>query len=234
MDGTKVEAALQYNTGFSEFVYAFANCINTVDGGSHLTGFRTALTRALNDYARKQKFLKDDQSNLTGEDVREGLAAVISVKLVDPEFEGQTKAKLGNPEVRGQVESVVVEGLEYWLEEHPREAQRILNKCLTSQKAREAARKARDFVLRKNALDGGSLPGKLADCQISKSEGTELFIVEGDSAAGPAKQARDSKTQAILPIRGKIINVSSGYGFRDGRDCEISNRSQATVFFCRD
>lgn len=207
VDNTIVEAALQYNTGFSEFVYAFANCINTVDGGTHLTGFRTALTRALNDYARKQKFLKEDQSNLTGEDVREGLAAVISVKLVDPEFEGQTKAKLGTPEVKGQVEGVVAEGLEYWLEEHPREAQRILNKCLTSQKAREAARKARDLVLRKNALDGGSLPGKLADCQERDPSMSELFLVEGESAGGSAKMGRDRKFQAVLPLKGKILNV---------------------------
>ena len=207
VDSTIVEAALQYNTGYSEFIYAFANCINTADGGTHLTGFRTALTRALNDYARKQKFLKDDQPNLAGEDVREGLAAVISVKLVDPEFEGQTKGKLGNPEVKGQVETAVAEGLEYWLEEHPREARSIIDKCATSQKAREAARKARDTVLRKNALDGGSLPGKLADCQERDPALSELFLVEGESAGGSAKMGRDRQFQAILPLKGKILNV---------------------------
>ena len=207
VESTIVEAALQYNTGFSEFIYAFANCINTVDGGTHLTGFRTALTRALNDYARKQKFLREDQANLTGEDVREGLAAVISVKLVDPEFEGQTKGKLGNPEIRGQVETVVAKGLEYWLEEHPNEARRIIDKCLTSQKAREAARKARDMVLRKNALDGGSLPGKLTDCQERDPALSELFLVEGESAGGSAKMGRDRRFQAVLPLKGKILNV---------------------------
>ena len=207
VDNTLVETALQYNTGYSEFIYAFANCINTPDGGTHLTGFRTALTRALNDYAHKQKLLKDDQPNLAGEDVREGLAAVISVKLIDPEFEGQTKAKLGNPEVKGQVEAAVAEGLEYWLEEHPREARSIIDKCLTSQKARDAARKARDTVLRKNALDGGSLPGKLADCQERDPALSELFLVEGESAGGSAKMGRDRKFQAILPLKGKILNV---------------------------
>ncbi len=207
VDETTVEVALQYNTGFSEFTYSFANCINTVDGGSHLTGFRTALTRALNDYARKKKLVRDDQSNMTGEDVREGLAAVVSVKLMDPEFEGQTKGKLGNPEIKGQVESVVAEGLEYHLEEHPQEARRIIEKCLVSQKAREAARKARDMVLRKNAMDGGSLPGKLADCQEKDPALSEVFLVEGESAGGSAKMGRDRKFQAILPLKGKILNV---------------------------
>ena len=207
VEGTMVEVAVQYNTGFSELVYAFANCINTPDGGSHLTGFRTALTRALNEYARKKKFIRDDQPNMAGEDVREGLAAVISVKLTDPEFEGQTKSKLGNPEVKGHVETVTAEGLEYYLEEHPQEARRIIDKCLTSQKAREAARKARDMVLRKNAMDGGSLPGLLADCQERDPEKSELFLVEGPSAGGSAKMGRDRKFQAILPLKGKILNV---------------------------
>ena len=206
-EGTVVEAALQYNTGFSEFTYSFANCINTPDGGSHLTGFRTALTRALNDHARKNKFLREDQPNMAGEDVREGLAAVVSVKLMDPEFEGQTKSKLGNAEVKGQVETVVAEGLEYYLEEHPHEARRIIDKCLTSQKAREAARKARDMVLRKNAMDGGSLPGKLSDCQERDPALSEIFLVEGESAGGSAKMGRDRKFQAILPLKGKILNV---------------------------
>ncbi len=206
-DETMVEVALQYNTGFSELTYSFANCINTPDGGSHMTGFRTALTRALNEYSRKKKFVRDDQPNMAGEDVREGLAAVVSVKLVDPEFEGQTKAKLGNPEVKGQVEVVVVEGLEYYLEEHPQEARRIIDKCLTAQKAREAARKARDMVQRKNAMDGGSLPGKLADCQEKDPSLSELFLVEGESAGGSAKMGRDRRFQAILPLKGKILNV---------------------------
>ncbi|MCL0044195.1 DNA topoisomerase (ATP-hydrolyzing) subunit B [Dehalococcoidia bacterium] len=206
-EGTVVEVAMQYNTGFSELCYSFANCINTPDGGTHLTGFRTALTRAMNDYAKKAKILRDDQSNLAGEDVREGLAVVISVKLLDPEFEGQTKAKLGNAEIKGQVETIVAEGLEYYLEEHPQEARRILDKCLTSQKAREAARKARDMVLRKNAMGGSSLPGLLADCQERDPEKSELFLVEGPSAGGSAKMGRDKKSQAILPLKGKILNV---------------------------
>ena len=207
VDDIIVEVALQYNTGFSELVYSFANCINTPEGGTHLTGLRTALTRAVNDYAHKKGVIREDQPNLAGEDVREGLAAVISVKLLDPEFEGQTKAKLGNPEVRGPVEAIVAEGLEYYLDEHPQEARRILDKCLTAQKAREAARKARDMVLRKNAMDGGSLPGLLADCQERNPENSELFLVEGPSAGGSAKMGRDRAFQAILPLKGKILNV---------------------------
>ena len=207
VDSTMVEAAFQYNGGFSELTYSFANCINTVDGGTHLTGFRTALTRALNDYARKQKFLKDDQPNFSGEDVREGLTAVLSVKLMDPQFEGQTKGKLGNPEVKGYVDSVVAEALTYYLEEHPQEARRTIEKCLTSQRARDAARKARDMVLRKNAMDGGSLPGKLADCSEKDPALSELYLVEGESAGGSAKAGRDRRFQAILPLKGKILNV---------------------------
>ena len=207
IEGTMVETAIQYNAGFSETALSFANCINTHEGGSHLTGFRSALTRALNDYARKQKFLKDDQSNLSGEDVREGLTTVISVKLVEPQFEGQTKTKLGNPEVKGYVDSVVAEALTYYLEEHPQEARRTIEKCLTAQKAREAARKARDMVLRKNAMDGGSLPGKLADCSEKDPSVSELYLVEGESAGGSAKAGRDRRFQAILPLKGKILNV---------------------------
>ncbi|MBI4339899.1 MAG: DNA topoisomerase IV subunit B, partial [Chloroflexi bacterium] len=202
VEGTVIEAALQYNDSFSELTYAFANCIYTPDGGTHLTGFRSALTKALNDNLRKKKLVKEDAPNLAGEDVREGLCAVVSVKLVDPEFEGQTKAKLGNAEVKGQVESVVAEGLDYYLEEHPQDARRILEKCLTAQKAREAARKARDMVQRKNAMEGGSLPGKLADCQERDPARSELFLVEGESAGGSAKMGRDRRFQAILPLKG--------------------------------
>ena len=207
VESTTVEAAFQYNSGFSDQTYSFANCINTADGGTHLTGFRTALTRALNDYARKQKFLKDDQPNFSGEDVREGLTTVISVKLMDPQFEGQTKGKLGNAEVKGYVDSVVAEAITYYMEEHPQEAKRTIEKCLTAQKAREAARKARDMVLRKNAMDGGSLPGKLADCSEKNPALSELYLVEGESAGGSAKAGRDRRFQAILPLKGKILNV---------------------------
>ena len=207
VDDTIVEAALQYNDGYSESILSFANCINTEEGGTHLTGFRSALTRVINDYARKQKFLRDDQPNLTGEDVREGLTAVVSVKLTDPQFEGQTKTKLGNTEVKGIVESSVGEVLVQYLEEHPNEGKRIVEKCMTSQKAREAARKARDLVVRKNALDGSSLPGKLADCVERNPELSEVYIVEGESAGGSAKMGRDRRSQAILPLKGKILNV---------------------------
>ena len=205
--GTAIEVALQYNSGFSEAAFAFANCINTIDGGSHLTGFRSALTRVINDYARKQKMLKDDDPNLTGEDVREGLVAVVSVKLAEPQFEGQTKTRLGNPEVKGQVESVVTEELNIYLEEHPSEGRKIIDKCITSSRAREAARKARDLVVRKGLLDGTNLPGKLADCSDRDPENCELYLVEGVSAGGTAKMGRDRRFQAILPLRGKILNV---------------------------
>ena len=206
-NGTIVEAALQYNDSFTEFVYAFANCVNTEDGGTHLTGFRAALTRVMNDYARKQNLIKAGEPNLAGEDARDGLTAVISVKLTEPQFEGQTKNKLGTPEVRNQVEGVVAEGLQIYLEDHPQDARRIIDKCLTAQRAREAARKARDLIIRKNAMDGGSLPGKLADCSDKNPENCELYLVEGDSAGGTAKMGRDRMTQAILPLRGKILNV---------------------------
>ena len=207
VDSTIVEAALQYNDGFSESTFSFANCVNTVDGGTHLTGFRSALTRALNDYARKNKFLKEDESNLTGDDIREGLTAVISVKLTEPQFEGQTKARLGNPELKSLVESVVGEGLSLFLEEHPQDAKRIMEKCLTAAKAREAARKARDLVIRKGSLDTATLPGKLADCSEKEPAHCELYLVEGESAGGSAKQGRNRRFQAILPLRGKILNV---------------------------
>lgn len=207
LDSTIIEGALQYNDGFAETIFSFANCVNTADGGSHLTGFRSALTRVLNDYARKNKFIKEDEPNLTGDDVREGLTAVISVKLAEPQFEGQTKAKLGNAEVKSMVESAVSDGLALYLEEHPNEAKRIIDKCLTAAKAREAARKARDLIIRKSSLDTGTLPGKLADCSEKDPSLCELYLVEGDSAGGSAKQGRNRRFQAILPLRGKILNV---------------------------
>jgi DNA gyrase subunit B len=206
-NGTIVEVAIQYNDGLSELTFSFANCINTIDGGNHLTGFRSALTRVLNDYARKQKLLKDNDANLSGDDAREGLAAVVSVKLPEPQFEGQTKTRLGNAEVKGQVESLVGEELGRYLEEHPSEARRIIEKCILSAHAREAARKARDLVTRKGLLDGTMLPGKLADCSERDPRHCELYLVEGDSAGGSAKQGRDRRFQAILPLRGKILNV---------------------------
>ncbi len=221
---TAVEVALQYNDGFAESVFAFANNINTVDGGTHLTGFRSALTRSLNDYGRKVGLLKDADPNLTGEDVREGLTAIISVKLPEPQFEGQTKAKLGNAEVKVQVESVVNEGLARHLEENPSDGRRIIEKCLLSARAREAARKARDLVQRKSALDGLTLPGKLADCSDKDPDRCELFIVEGDSAGGSAKQGRDRRFQAILPIRGKLLNVE-----RARADKMLSNEEIRTI-----
>ncbi len=204
---TMVEVALQYNDTYTENVLAFANNINTVDGGTHVTGFRAALTSSLNDWARKAGVLKTSDANLSGDDVREGLTAVISVKLTDPQFEGQTKAKLGNAEVKGQVQTAVTDSLTQYLEENPGDGRRIIDKCLTASRAREAARKARDLVIRKGALDGLSLPGKLADCQERDPARSELFIVEGDSAGGSAKQGRDRRYQAILPLRGKVLNV---------------------------
>jgi DNA gyrase subunit B len=207
INGTMVEAAIQYTDGYAESVFAFANNINTVDGGTHLTGFRSALTRSLNDYARNKNLLKDKDTNFSGEDTRQGLTAVLSVKMTDPQFESQTKGKLGNAEVRGQVESVVSEALSEFLEKNTRDAKGIVQKCITSSRAREAARKARDLVIRKSALESMTLPGKLADCSERDASKTEIFIVEGDSAGGSAKQGRDRRFQAILPLRGKILNV---------------------------
>ena len=207
LNNTEVNIALQYTNGASETVYPFANCIHTVDGGTHLTGFRSALTRVLNDYARKQKLVKDEQGGFAGEDVREGLTAVISVKMVDPQFEGQTKGKLGNAEIRSVVETTFGEDFTIYLEDHPSDAKRIVERCVLSMKAREAARKAREMVIRKNALDSTSLPGKLADCAERDPSKSEMFIVEGASAGGSAKMGRDRRFQAILPLRGKILNV---------------------------
>jgi DNA gyrase subunit B len=206
VEKTLVEVALQYNDGYSETVFSFANGINTVDGGSHVTGFRAALTRTLNEYGRKTGQLKESDTNLTGDDVREGLTAAISVKLPEAQFEGQTKGKLNNADVRTQVENVVSDELARYLEETPGEGRKIIEKCINSARARDAARKARELVRRKDALDS-TLPGKLADCSERRSDRCELYLVEGDSAGGSAKQGRDRHFQAILPLRGKILNV---------------------------
>ena len=206
-DGIFVEIALQYVDDLQSREMSFANNINTPEGGMHLTGFRTALTRTLNDYARKNNVLKAEDDSLTGDDVHEGLTVVLSVKLREPQFEGQTKAKLGNPEARGAVETVFGQAFGDFLEEHPQDARGILEKVVLAMKARKAAKAARETVLRKGALDGLTLPGKLADCQTRDPEEAEIFLVEGDSAGGSAKQARDRRTQAILPLKGKILNV---------------------------
>jgi DNA gyrase subunit B len=207
VEGTQVEISLQYNDTFVENVLAFANTIHTIEGGSHLTGFRSALTNVLNRYARKAGILKEQDPNLSGEDVREGLTAVISVKVLDPQFEGQTKGKLGNAEVQGHVSTALTEGMTQYLEENPGDGRRIVEKSLTAARAREAARKARDLVQRKSLLESSTLPGKLADCSERDPAHCELYIVEGDSAGGTAKGGRDRRTQAILPLRGKILNV---------------------------
>jgi DNA gyrase subunit B len=206
-EDSTIEVALQYTDDYTETVFCFANAINTTDGGTHLSGFRSALTRTLNSYAKKVGMLKEQDANLTSEDVREGLTAIISVKLQEPQFEAQTKVKLSNPEIRSQTEVTVNEQLSAYMEENPADARRIVEKCITAARAREAARKARDLVMRKTALDGMTLPGKLADCQERDPEKSELYLVEGDSAGGTAKQGRDRVFQAILPLRGKILNV---------------------------
>ena len=202
-----VEVAMQYNTDYNESVFTFANNINTVEGGTHLQGFRSALARSINDYARKYKLLKDNDVNLSGDDVREGLTAIVSVKLVEPQFEGQTKTKLGNSYMKSLVDNVVGNGLGFYLEEHPQTARLIIEKCITASRAREAARRARDLTRKKTGLENISLPGKLADCNSNEPEKCEIFLVEGDSEGGSAKMGRNPEFQAILPLRGKILNV---------------------------
>ena len=225
---TAVEIAIQYTDSYSEVVLSFANNINTEEGGSHLSGFRSALTRTLNDYGRKNNIIKEKEENLSGEDVREGISAVISVKLTDPQFEGQTKAKLGNSETRGIVDSVLSEDLAIFLEENPKVGKQILDKALSARRAREAARKARDLTRKKNNLESMTLPGKLADCQNDDPKRNEIFLVEGNSAGGSAKDGRDSAYQAILPLRGKIMNVEKARLDRMLNSSEI--RAMITAF----
>ena len=227
-DDVVVDVALQYNDSYSETILSFVNNINTIDGGTHLSGFRTALTRTLNDYGRKAGILKENESNLTGEDVREGLTAVVSVKVLEPQFEGQTKGKLGNSEVKGITDTIVSDGLRVYLEEHPAEAKKIIEKATNASRAREAARKARELTRRKNALEVSSLPGKLADCSEKDTTMTEIYLVEGDSAGGTAKQGRDRRYQAILPLRGKILNVEKARLDKILANAEI--RSMITAF----
>ena len=202
-----IEIAIQYTTSYTESIYSFVNNINTIEGGTHLEGFRRALTKVFNDYAKSHNILKEKDGNLQGEDIREGITAVISVKVKEPQFEGQTKTKLGNSEVTGLVQSAMTEELSNFLEENPQVAKAILDKCISASRAREAARKARELVRRKNALEGSTLPGKLADCSEKDATLCEVYIVEGDSAGGSAKQGRDRKFQAILPLWGKMLNV---------------------------
>ena len=227
-DNVLVEVAMQHNDSYTENIYSFVNNINTPEGGTHLTGFRDALTKTFNDYGRKNKLLKDNEPALTGEDIREGLTAIISVKIEEPQFEGQTKQKLGNSEARGAVDSVVSEQLTYFLEQNPSVAKTIIEKSVLAQRARAAARKARDLTRRKTVLDGLSLPGKLADCSSKHPEECEIYIVEGDSAGGSAKDARNKITQAILPLRGKILNVEKARLDRIYGNAEI--KSMITAF----
>ena len=227
-DNVLVEVAMQHNDSYTENIYSFVNNINTPEGGTHLTGFRNALTKTFNDYGRKNKLLKDNEPALTGEDIREGLTAIISVKIEEPQFEGQTKQKLGNSEARGAVDSVVSEQLTYFLEQNPSVAKTIIEKSVLAQRARAAARKARDLTRRKTILDGLSLPGKLADCSSKHPEECEIYIVEGDSAGGSAKDARNKITQAILPLRGKILNVEKARLDRIYGNAEI--KSMITAF----
>src|SRR5213078_676874 len=223
IEGTQVEIALQYNETFVENVIPFANTIHTIEGGTHMTGFRSALTNVLNRYARKAGILKEQDPNLTGEDVREGLTAVVSVKVLEPQFEGQTKAKLGNAEVQGHVSLALTEGMTQYLEENPSEGRRIIEKSLTAARAREAARKARDLVQRKSLLESSTLPGKLADCSERDPAQSELYSVEGDSAGGTAKGGGDRRTQDILPLPGKILNLEKVFFFKQKTSYEIRN-----------
>ena len=226
----EVEVALQYTDRYNEFILSYANNINTTDGGTHMAGLKSALTRAINDYAKKSKILKDSDPALSGEDIREGITAIVSVKLAQPQFEGQTKAKLGNSDVRGFVETATNDNLTAYLEEHPQEAKIIIEKCIIASRAREAARKARDLTKRKNALDSTSLPGKLADCSEKDPVLSEIFLVEGDSAGGSAKQGRDRSRQAVLPLRGKILNVEKARLDKILNSEEIKN--MITAFGC--
>lgn len=229
-EGYEVEVALQYTDRYSELILSYANNINTTEGGFHLMGFKSAMTRTINDYARRNKFLKENDDSLQGEDVREGLTAIISVKLTNPQFEGQTKAKLGNSEVRGFVETNMNENLAFYLDEHPKEAKAIIDKCLRAQRAREAARKAREITRKSSVLETTSLPGKLADCSEKDPVLSEIFLVEGDSAGGSAKQGRDRNRQAVLPLRGKILNVEKARLDRILNSDEIKN--MITAFGC--
>lgn len=229
-DNMEMEVAMQYTDRYNELLLSYANNINTVEGGTHMAGFKSALTRVFNDYARKNKILKDNDDSLSGEDVREGLTGIVSVKLTQPQFEGQTKAKLGNSEVRGFVETSTSENLTAFLEEHPTEARIILDKCLRASRAREAARKARELTRRKSVLDSISLPGKLADCSEKDPAKSEIFLVEGDSAGGSAKQGRDRIRQAVLPLRGKILNVEKARLDKILNSDEIKN--MITAFGC--
>jgi DNA gyrase subunit B len=229
-EGSTVEIAMQYTDGYSENLFTFANNINTHEGGTHLVGFKSALTRVINDYGRKKGIIKEKDENLTGEDVREGLTAIISVKLEEPQFEGQTKTKLGNSEIRGIVESIASDMMQNYLEENPNQAKVIIEKCVRSAKAREAARKARELTRRKGVLDGLTLPGKLADCSERDPLKSEIYLVEGDSAGGSAKLGRDRATQAILPLRGKIMNVEKANFSRIFNSTEI--RAMITAFGC--
>lgn len=229
-ENCELEVAMQYTQSYSELVLGYANNINTTDGGTHIVGFKSALTRVFNDYGKKNKILKDSGDALTGEDVREGLTAIVSVKLEEPQFEGQTKAKLGNPDIRGFVETSTNENLTAFLEENPAQAKAILEKCIKAARAREAARKARDLTRRKGALDSFSLPGKLADCSDKDPSVCEIFLVEGDSAGGSAKDGRDRKRQAILPLRGKILNVEKARLDKILNSDEIKN--MITAFGC--
>lgn len=229
-NNVEIEVAMQYTDRYNELVLSYANNINTTEGGTHMVGFKSALTRVINDYAKKNKLVKDNEPSLTGEDVREGLTAIISVKLSEPQFEGQTKTKLGNSEMRGYVETVTNDNLTAFLEENPASAKIIIDKCLRAARAREAARKARDLTRRKSVLDGFSLPGKLADCSEKDPTISEIFLVEGDSAGGSAKSGRDRKRQAILPLRGKILNVEKARLDKILNSEEIKN--MITAFGC--